>query len=151
MSCGTLYICATPIGNREDISARAVRILKEVDLIAAEDTRHSRGLLDFYGISKPLVSYHEHNKYERAEELVGRMLQGKNVALISDAGTPVGSRRGPGDHGPGSGHPGDVPARSLRADHGADPVRDLRPAVRFRGFSAHGKQGPESRAGRAAG
>ncbi len=89
MSCGTLYICATPIGNREDISARAVRILKEVDLIAAEDTRHSRGLLDLYGISKPLISYHEHNKYERAEELVGRLLQGQNVALISDAGTPV--------------------------------------------------------------
>nr|MBQ6242744.1 16S rRNA (cytidine(1402)-2'-O)-methyltransferase [Lachnospiraceae bacterium] len=89
MSCGTLYICATPIGNREDISARAVRVLQEADLIAAEDTRHSKGLLDYYGISKPLVSYHEHNKYERAEELVGRLLQGENIALISDAGTPV--------------------------------------------------------------
>ena len=74
MSCGTLYICATPIGNREDISARAVRVLQEADLIAAEDTRHSKGL---------------HNKYERAEELVGRLLQGENIALISDAGTPV--------------------------------------------------------------
>lgn len=89
MSCGTLYICATPIGNREDISARAVRVLQEADLIAAEDTRHRKGLLDYYGISKPLVSYHEHNKYERAEELVGRLLQGENIALISDAGTPV--------------------------------------------------------------
>ncbi len=89
MSCGTLYICATPIGNREDISARAVRVLQEADLIAAEDTRHSKGLLDYYGISKPLVSYHEHNKYERAEELVGRLLQGESIALISDAGTPV--------------------------------------------------------------
>lgn len=89
MNCGTLYICATPIGNREDISGRAVRVLREVDLIAAEDTRHSKGLLDYYGISKPLVSYHEHNKYERAEELVGRLLQGENIALVSDAGTPV--------------------------------------------------------------
>ncbi len=89
MSCGTLFICATPIGNREDISARAVRILKEADLIAAEDTRHSLGLLEYYGIRKPLISYHEHNKYERAEELVGLLLEGKNIALISDAGTPV--------------------------------------------------------------
>lgn len=86
---GTLYICATPIGNREDMTYRAVKTLQEVDLIAAEDTRHSRGLLEYYGIDKPLTSYHEHNKYEKAEELVGRLLQGENIALVTDAGTPV--------------------------------------------------------------
>lgn len=89
MSCGTLYLCATPIGNREDISARVLRVLGEVDLIAAEDTRHSGGLLKHYGIRKPLISYHEHNKFERAEELVERLLKGESIALISDAGTPV--------------------------------------------------------------
>lgn len=86
---GTLYLCATPIGNREDITLRALRVLREADVIAAEDTRRSRILLDSYEIKKPLVSYHEHNKYERAEELVGRLLDGENIALITDAGTPV--------------------------------------------------------------
>ena len=86
---GTLYLCATPIGNREDITLRALRVLREADVIAAEDTRRSRILLDSYEIKKPLVSYHEHNKYERAEELVGRLLAGENIALITDAGTPV--------------------------------------------------------------
>ncbi|MBP3728930.1 MAG: 16S rRNA (cytidine(1402)-2'-O)-methyltransferase, partial [Lachnospiraceae bacterium] len=89
MSSGTLYLCATPIGNREDITGRVLKTLQDVDLIAAEDTRHSRGLLEYYGIQKPLISYHEHNKYERAEELLELLETGKNVALISDAGTPV--------------------------------------------------------------
>ena len=85
---GTLYLCATPIGNRGDITERVKETLAAADLIAAEDTRHSRGLLDFYGIEKPLTSYHEHNKYEKAEELLGLLLEGKNIALVTDAGTP---------------------------------------------------------------
>ena len=86
---GTLYVVATPIGNLEDISLRAIRILGEVDLIACEDTRHTRKLLDRYGISKPLVSYHEHNEQPRAAELLSDLQAGKNIALVSDAGTPL--------------------------------------------------------------
>ena len=86
---GTLYVVATPIGNLEDISARAIRILGEVDLIACEDTRHTRKLLDRYGVSKPLVSYHEHNEPARAAELLSDLEAGKNIALVSDAGTPL--------------------------------------------------------------
>ena len=85
---GTLYLCATPIGNLEDMTFRAVKILNEADLIAAEDTRNSRKLLDHYDIHTPMTSYHEHNKYEKAEELIGLLLQGKNIALITDAGMP---------------------------------------------------------------
>ncbi len=88
MPTGTLYIVATPIGNLEDITLRALRILKEVDLIAAEDTRHTRHLLDRYQIETPLTSYHDHNKEEKAPVLVARMLDGNSVALVSDAGTP---------------------------------------------------------------
>ena len=86
---GTLYIIATPIGNLEDITARAVRILGEVDLIACEDTRQTRKLLDRYGISKPLVSYHEHNEQPRSADLLRELEAGKNIALVSDAGTPL--------------------------------------------------------------
>lgn len=86
---GCLYICATPIGNLGDISERVLETLKEADLIAAEDTRHSMGLLSHFDIHKPLISYHEFNKVERARELVDRMLSGTKVALITDAGTPV--------------------------------------------------------------
>src|SRR5580704_4326169 len=86
---GTLYIVATPIGNLEDISARAVRILGEVDLIACEDTRQTRKLLDRYGIAKPLVSYHEHNEQARSADLLSELEAGKNIALVSDAGTPL--------------------------------------------------------------
>jgi len=86
---GTLYIVATPIGNLEDITLRALRVLREVDRIACEDTRQTRKLLDRHGISKPLVSYHEHNENARADELIGELEAGKNIALVSDAGTPL--------------------------------------------------------------
>jgi len=85
---GTLYIVATPIGNLEDMTFRAVRILKEVDLIAAEDTRHTQKLLNHYGIKTPVTSYFEHNKAAKGEFLAGRLKEGKDVALVSDAGTP---------------------------------------------------------------
>jgi 16S rRNA (cytidine1402-2'-O)-methyltransferase len=84
-----LYVIATPIGNLEDITFRAIRILKESDVIACEDTRHTRKLLDHYGITTPMVSYHEHNEVERAAELLERLRSGQVVALVSDAGTPL--------------------------------------------------------------
>lgn len=84
-----LYIVATPIGNLEDITLRALRILREVDLIACEDTRHTRKLLTHYKIATSLISYHEHNEYERAVELVNKMASGLNIALVSDAGMPL--------------------------------------------------------------
>ncbi|HZS07985.1 MAG TPA: 16S rRNA (cytidine(1402)-2'-O)-methyltransferase [Blastocatellia bacterium] len=83
-----LYLVATPIGNLEDVTLRALRILKEADLIACEDTRHSRRLLDHYGISRPTISYHEHNERARAAELTERLLRGENIAVITDAGMP---------------------------------------------------------------
>jgi 16S rRNA (cytidine1402-2'-O)-methyltransferase len=86
---GTLYVVATPIGNLEDITFRAVRILGEVDRIACEDTRQTRKLLDRYAISTPLVSYHEHNEQARSDELLRDLLAGKSIALVSDAGTPL--------------------------------------------------------------
>jgi 16S rRNA (cytidine1402-2'-O)-methyltransferase len=88
MSIGILYIVATPIGNLEDITLRALRILKEADIIAAEDTRHTQKLLSKFDIHTPLTSYHDHNKDEKAPVLVARLLEGKSVALVSDAGTP---------------------------------------------------------------
>jgi len=88
VSFGILYIVATPLGNLEDMTFRAVRILKEVDLIAAEDTRHSRRLLTHFGIAKPLTSYFDHNKTLKGEYLLDRLREGASVALISDAGTP---------------------------------------------------------------
>ena len=88
MTVATLYIIATPIGNLEDISYRAVRILGEVDLIAAEDTRHSLKLLTHFGISKPLTSYFDHNQQFKGERILNALRRGKSVALISDAGTP---------------------------------------------------------------
>src|SRR5437773_4023272 len=83
-----LYLVATPIGNLGDITMRALEVLKSVDLIAAEDTRHSAILLRHYAIQKPLVSYHEHNEAMRSAELLGRLKSGANVALITDAGMP---------------------------------------------------------------
>ncbi len=85
---GTLYLCATPIGNLEDITYRVLRTLKEVDLIAAEDTRNSMKLLNHFGIQTPMTSYHEFNKIDKAYQLVGKLKEGKNIALITDAGTP---------------------------------------------------------------
>jgi 16S rRNA (cytidine1402-2'-O)-methyltransferase len=85
---GVLYVVATPIGNLEDLTYRAVRVLREADLIACEDTRQSRKLLDHYGIDKPLISYHEHNEIHRAEELVAKLKAGSNVAQVSDGGMP---------------------------------------------------------------
>jgi len=85
---GCLYLVATPIGNLEDMTYRAVRVLSEVDIIAAEDTRNSIKLLNHFDIKTPMTSYHEHNKYEKATELVGKLLEGKNIAVITDAGTP---------------------------------------------------------------
>lgn len=85
---GMLYLCATPIGNLEDITFRVIRTLKEVDLIAAEDTRNSIKLLNHFEIKTPMTSYHEHNKVEKAKVLVDKMRAGANIALITDAGTP---------------------------------------------------------------
>ncbi|MDR1800252.1 MAG: 16S rRNA (cytidine(1402)-2'-O)-methyltransferase [Lachnospiraceae bacterium] len=85
---GTLFLVATPIGNLEDMTIRAIRTLKEVNLIAAEDTRNSRKLLNAYEIKTPMISYHEHNKWERGSQLVDKLENGVNIALISDAGTP---------------------------------------------------------------
>jgi 16S rRNA (cytidine1402-2'-O)-methyltransferase len=86
---GQLFIVPTPIGNLEDITLRALRVLKEVDLIAAEDTRHTQHLLNHYGIRTSLTSYHEHNEREKAQTLVDRIKNGANIALVSDAGTPA--------------------------------------------------------------
>ncbi len=88
MSTGNLYIVSTPIGNLEDITLRALRVLKEAGIIAAEDTRHTRKLLSRYDIHVPLTSYHDHNKYEKAEVLIAKIKEGMDVALVSDAGTP---------------------------------------------------------------
>ena len=89
VSSSTLYLVATPIGNLADMSERAIKTLSEVDFIAAEDTRNSMRLLNYFGISKPLVSYYEHNKRERGEEIIARLLGGESCALITDAGTPA--------------------------------------------------------------
>jgi len=86
---GTLYLVPTPIGNLEDITQRALRVLREVDLIACEDTRHTRKLLNHYAIKTKTISYHEHNERERAVELCAMLAAGKNLALVSDAGTPL--------------------------------------------------------------
>ena len=86
---GKLYLCSTPIGNLEDITYRVVRTLSEVDVIAAEDTRHSLKLLNHFDIKKPMISYYEHNKIQRGNEIIAMLKEGKNVALISDAGMPA--------------------------------------------------------------
>ncbi len=86
---GMLYLCATPIGNLSDISERVLETLRSVDIIAAEDTRNSLKLLNHFGIKVPLTSYHEYNKYDKANELIDKMADGKSVALITDAGTPA--------------------------------------------------------------
>ena len=85
---GILFLCATPIGNLEDMTFRAVRVLEEADLIAAEDTRNSVKLLNHFGIKTPMTSYHEYNKREKGKKLISVLTEGKDVALITDAGTP---------------------------------------------------------------
>lgn len=85
---GKLFLCATPIGNLDDITLRVLNTLKEVDIIAAEDTRHSIKLLNHFNIKTPMTSYHEFNKFDKAEKLVEMLLDGKNIALVTDAGTP---------------------------------------------------------------
>lgn len=85
---GKLYLVATPIGNLDDITIRAINILKEVDLIAAEDTRHTLKLLNHLNISKPLISYYKQNENIKEEVLIDRILEGKNIAVVTDAGTP---------------------------------------------------------------
>ena len=85
---GKLYLVATPIGNLEDITFRAINVLKEVDLIAAEDTRHTLKLLNHYEITKPLISYHRHNEDVKSDVLISKLLEGQNVAIVTDAGTP---------------------------------------------------------------
>ena len=86
---GILYVVATPLGNLEDITYRAVRVLSEASAIACEDTRHTRKLLEHYGIQRPTLSYHDHNEAERTPELLNRLKSGDNIALVSDAGTPL--------------------------------------------------------------
>lgn len=86
---GILYLCATPIGNLEDITLRVLRTLREVDIIAAEDTRNTIKLLNYYNIKTPMTSYHEYNKINKAETIIKKLLEGKNIALVTDAGTPA--------------------------------------------------------------
>jgi len=88
-AAGSLYVVATPIGNLDDISARALKILRDVALIAAEDTRHSQRLMQHFGISTPLAACHEHNERDEGSRFITRLLAGDDVALISDAGTPL--------------------------------------------------------------
>jgi 16S rRNA (cytidine1402-2'-O)-methyltransferase len=106
---GSLFIVPTPIGNLSDISARALSVLGGVDLIAAEDTRHSGRLLSHYDVSTPTISLHDHNESARSSQLISKLEAGQNIALISDAGTPLIS------------DPGCV-ARTLRFDHGTECV-----------------------------
>ena len=93
---GIIYLVATPIGNLEDITIRALNTLKSVDIIAAEDTRHTLKLMNYFDIKKPLISYHEHNQRESGEKLIREAAEGKNIAIVTDAGTPGISDPGEG-------------------------------------------------------
>ena len=124
-------LCATPIGNLEDISFRVVRTLREVDLIAAEDTRNSIRLLNHFEIRTPMTSYHEYNKVEKAEQIVSWLMEGKSIALITDAGTPAISD--PGEVLVGRCLKAGIPVTSLsgvlRFDYGVDAFRASHKAV----------------------
>ena len=89
MGVGVLYLVATPIGNLDDITLRAIKTLQQVDIIAAEDTRQTIKLLNHLDIKKPMISYHEHNKYDKGKYIIQKILEGNDVALVSDAGTPA--------------------------------------------------------------
>lgn len=122
---GILYLVATPIGNLMDFSERAIEVLKSVDLIAAEDTRNSLKLLNHFGIRTPMTSYHEFNRFDKAEELVRVLSEGRSVACITDAGDSghFGPGRSPGLQMRRSGDHGECGTRSERNGHGSDPVR----------------------------
>ncbi|MCW8854478.1 MAG: 16S rRNA (cytidine(1402)-2'-O)-methyltransferase [Gammaproteobacteria bacterium] len=94
INAGTLFVVATPIGNRADFTERAINVLSDVDLVAAEDTRHSKSLLQFFNIATPLIAYHDHNEEARTPQLIEKLLRGQDIALISDAGTPLVSDPG---------------------------------------------------------
>ena len=130
---GTLYLCATPIGNLEDMTFRVIRILKEVDLIAAEDTRNSIKLLNHFEIRTPMTSYHEYNKIEKGRKLVEKLQEGKDVALITDAGTPGISD--PGEElvrmCKGSRHRCHIASGGVCLHYGADFVRNVDQTVCF--------------------
>ena len=126
---GTLYLCATPIGNLEDMTFRAVRILKEVDLIAAEDTRNSIKLLNHFEIKTPMTSYHEYNKIEKGHKLVERLQNGEDIAVITDAGMPGISD--PGEDVSGSRDHGYSCSGSLCMCHGAYDIRTWNEKVRI--------------------
>ena len=129
---GKLYLCATPIGNLEDITLRVLNTLKEVDLIAAEDTRHSIKLLNHFGIKTPMTSYHEYNKVEKARYLVEQMEKGLTVALITDAGTPgIGSGRGAGSPVPSGRDPADIPSGPLCLCDRPDRIRTSHQKILF--------------------
>ena len=142
---GKLYLCATPIGNLEDITLRVLRTLKEVDLIAAEDTRNSIHLLNHFDIKTPLTSYHEYNKVDKAYQLVEKMQQGTNIALITDAGTP-------GISDPGeelvAGYRSDFPSGSSSLHYSIDAVRSADTPFFLRGIFAKGEKRACSRIGR---
>ncbi|SPE37790.1 hypothetical protein SBA6_770022 [Candidatus Sulfopaludibacter sp. SbA6] len=142
---GLLYVVATPIGNLEDITYRAVRVLGEADLIACEDTRQTRKLLDHYGIQKPAISYHDHNETERTAELTARLLAGTVIALVSDAGMPLvsgrhaaGVRSGlPAGKGRGrKRHPGAACAGSFGGARGPGRIGAAQRRVSLRGLPA---------------
>ena len=122
---GTLFVVATPIGNLEDITARALRVLREVALIAAEDTRRTAHLLARYAISTPTTSLHEHNEARKSGALVARLERGDSVALVSDAGTPTDLRSRPAPHPQGDrcGHPGRSDSRAERGDNRVGGLR----------------------------
>ena len=134
---GVLYVVATPIGNLEDITLRALRVLREVGLIAAEDTRTTRKLLGHYGIETPMTSYHEHNRAAKIPQLV-EALQTLDVALVSEAGTPAISDpgRGAGCVGHRGRDPSGARPRPVGGDFGAGRVGPAKPAVPIRGIPA---------------
>ncbi len=133
MAQGTLYLCATPIGNLGDMSPRIRETLSQVDLIACEDTRNSIRLLNHFEIHTPMTSYHEYNKVEKAYALIEKMKEGADIALITDAGTPAISD--PGEvlvkDVSGSRHYRYFPARSCRLHHGAYSVRSANEEILF--------------------